>query len=373
MIRAQKKIILEDLDKKIVLLVGPRQSGKTWLAKDVAKSFKKSLYLNYDQINDRKIIKEQSLLENIDLLILDELHKMPDLKNYLIGLFDTKPQSLRLLVTGSARLDVYDKLGDSLAGRYFRHRLLPISLSEIEQSNIPIDIDKLLERGGFPEPYLANSNKQAARWRMQYINSLLSTDVFEIETIHNMKAMRLVFELLRTRVGSPVSFQSLAEDAAISPATVKKYIQILEALFIVFVVTPYSKNIARSLLKEPKIYFFDCGLVTGDNGAQFENLVAVSLLKHVYGKVDIEAEDYNLQYLRTKDGQEVDFVLVKDEKIETMIEAKLTDASISKSLLKFHEKYNHFSIQLVKSMQNEYKAHGIKILKADNFLSQLFL
>lgn len=372
MIRAQKSIILNDLEKKLVLLVGPRQSGKTWLAKDIAKSFSNSLYLNYDQLTDRKIIHDQSWLDNLDLLILDELHKMPDWKNYLKGLFDTKPQSLRLLVTGSARLDVYDKIGDSLAGRYFRHRLLPISLSELTQSKENVDIDRLLERGGFPEPYFASDLTQSNRWRVQYIESMLSTDIFEIETVQNLKSMRLVFELLRKRVGSPVSFQSIAEDAAISPATVKKYIQILEALFIIFIVTPYSKNIARSLLKEPKIYFFDTGLVQGD-GARFENLVAVSLLKHVFAKVDIEAEDYSLQYLRTKDGEEVDFTLVKDGNVETIVEAKFSDSSLSKSLQKFHAKYNYHSVQVVKTLRNEHSANGINLHNAGKYLSQLFL
>lgn len=372
MIRVQKRIILEDLNKKLVLLVGPRQCGKTWLAKDIAKSFKNSLYLNYDNAKDREIINNQSWLENIDLLILDELHKMPGWKNYLKGIFDTKPESLRLLVTGTASLDIYDKLGDSLAGRYFRHRLMPISLSELAQSNSTTDIEKLLERGGFPEPYFASDNKQAERWRMQYINSLLSTDIFEIDKVHNIKAMRVIFELLKYRVGSPISMQSLAEDAAVSPTTVRKYIRILEALFIIFVVTPYSRDIARSLLKEPKIYFFDTGLVEG-NGAKLENLVAVSLLKHVYAKIDIEAENYNLQYLRTKDGQEVDFALVKDEKIETMIEVKFSDSKVSKSIAKFHEKYGYGALQLVKSIRTEYKAGGVNILNAEKYLTNLYL
>ena len=145
MIRIQKDIIVKDLEKKIVLLVGPRQCGKTWLAKDIARSFQKSLYLNYDQINDRKIIQDQSWLPSTDLLIFDELHKMPDWKNYLKGVFDTKPNDQRILVTGSARLDIYDKLGDSLAGRYFRHRLLPVSLAELKQASEPVNIDKILE------------------------------------------------------------------------------------------------------------------------------------------------------------------------------------------------------------------------------------
>ncbi len=373
MIRAQKNIILKDLEKKIVLLVGPRQSGKTWLAKDIAKSFSNSIYLNYDQIKDRKIIQDQSWLDNTDLLILDELHKMPDWKNYLKGIFDTKPESMRILVTGSARLDIYDQLGDSLAGRYFRHRLLPISLAELKQSSEEISTDRMLERGGFPEPYFSTDPIDANRWRSQYINSLLSTDVFEIDTIHNLKGMRLVFDLLRNRVGSPVSYQSLSEDVGVSPTTIKKYIQILEALFIIFSVTPYSRNIARSLLKEPKIYFFDIALVQGDEGAKFENFVALSLLKDVYARVDSKAEECALHYLRTKDGQEVDFAVVNQNALETMIEVKLSDQAISKSLRTFKEKYQYPAIQLVKSIRQEYKDDDIQVLKAEKFLITLFL
>lgn len=373
MIRAQKSIILKDLEKKLVLLVGPRQSGKTYLAKEIAKSFTNSTYLNYDQIKDRTIIKNQSWLEKTELLILDELHKMPDWKNYLKGVFDTKPETMRVLVTGSARLDVYDRVGDSLAGRYFRHRLLPLSLSELKQSSESFDIDKLTERGGFPEPYFATNTIEADRWRAQYINSLLSTDIFEIETIHNLKGMRLVFELLRNRVGSPISYQSLAEDVGVSPVTIKKYIQILESIFVVFVVTPYSRNIARSLLKEPKIYFFDTALVQGDDGAIFENLVAVSLLKSIYARVDNQAEECGLHYLRTKDSHEVDFAITKDGTVEVMIEVKLSEQAVSKSLRIFYEKYQYPAIQLSKYTKNEHIEKGIEMLNAQKYLSSLYL
>lgn len=371
--RVQKKIILKDLEKKLVLLVGPRQCGKTWLAKNIAREFENSVYLNYDQPMDKKIMLEQSWLERTDLLILDELHKMDGWKNYLKGVYDTKPDTMRILVTGSARLDIFDKLGDSLAGRYFRQRLLPFSLAELKQVGQTPDLSKLMERGGFPEAYLVENAVEANRWRLQYINSMLSTDIFEVEQIHNARAMQLVFDLLRSRVGSPVSYQSLAEDVAVSPTTIKKYIQILEALFIIFRVQPYSKNIARSLLKEPKIYFFDTGLVEGDEGIKFENMVAVSLLKEVYGKVDIKAESYNLHYLRTKDGLEVDFALVRNNAIELMIEAKHSERLPAKSLVKFHEKYNYPAVQLVKSLRNDHKQQGISILNAEKFLSTLFL
>jgi predicted AAA+ superfamily ATPase len=373
MIRVQKPYILKDLDKKLVFLVGPRQVGKTWLAKNIAREFTRSLYLNYDKRSDRKIMHDESWLESTELLILDELHKMEDWKNYIKGVYDTKPDTLRILVTGSSRLDVFEKMGDSLAGRYFKHRLMPLSLAELTQNGSSAKIDPLLLYGGFPEPYLSNDTVESNRWRLQYINSLLSTDVFEFDKIQNLKAMRLTFDLLRTRVASPVSYQSLSEDIGVSPITVKKYIQILEALYIVFRVTPYSKNIARSLLKEPKIYFFDTGLVQGNEGAKLENLVALSLLKHAYAKTDILAEEYFLHYLRTKDGQEVDFALVKEDKITQMIEVKLSDSKVDKTLQTFHEKYQYPAIQLVKNLRNEYRQGAIQILNAEKFLSELMI
>ncbi|MFM8453560.1 MAG: ATP-binding protein [Gammaproteobacteria bacterium] len=372
--RFQQAAILKDLNKKIVFLVGPRQVGKTWLSKNIAQAFfKNSLYLSYDKITDREIIKKQAWLPTCDLLILDELHKMEDWKNYLKGLYDTKPENMKILVTGSARLDTFQHIGDSLAGRYFLHHLLPFSLAELNQISEILDIEKLQERGGFPEPYLAENILEANRWRLQYVNSLLSTDVFEFEQINNMRAIKLLFELLRHRVGSTISYQSLAEDIAISPITVKKYIEILEALYIIFRITPYSKNIARSLLKEPKIYFFDTALVQGDEGAKFENFVALSLLKHVYGKVDYLAEEYVLHYLRTKDGLEVDFALVKENTVMQILEAKLSDSKINAPLKYFHQKYNYPAVQIVKYLQNEFLSGDIEVLNAKKFLTSLFL
>ena len=246
-------------------------------------------------------------------------------------------------------------------------------MAELNQIPEAVDFERLIARSGFPEPYLAENEVEANRWRLQYINSILSTDIFEMDKIYNFKAMQLVFNLLRNRVGSPVSYQSLAEDVAVSPTTIKKYIQVLEALFIIFRVTPYSKNIARSLIKEPKLYFFDTGLVQGNEGAKLENLVAVSLLKHTYALTDYRAEEYALHYLRTKDGIEVDFVLARQEIIESIIEVKLSDDTPSRALIHFHEKYQHPAIQLVKFVRREHEKNGIKILDVKKFLAGLFL
>lgn len=369
--RIQKKAILADLSKKMVLLAGPRQAGKTWLALDIAREYQHPLYLNYDYIDHQKMIYQQNWLDKTDLLILDELHKMPQWKNYLKGLFDTKLSNLHILVTGSARLDLFRHAGDSLAGRFFLHHLLPLSLAELKSVDEPVDLSKLMERGGFPEPYLAESNIDAKRWRRQYMDSLIRTDVFDFNVVQNLRALQLLVELLRRKVGSPISYQSIAEDIQVSPNTVKKYIEILEAIYVVFRVTPFSHNIARSLLKEPKLYFYDSGLVVGDEGIVFENVVANALLKHVMMKIDYHAEAYELKYLRTKDGREVDFALVHEQQVELLIEAKLSDKAVSPNLLWAHERYQLKGIQLVKNLRQEYQSNQIEVLRAEEYLAQL--
>ena len=371
--RIQQQHIIHDLKKKMVFITGPRQVGKTWLAKKIAGLFPKSVYLNYDSTGDKKIIKQEAWFNDTDLLVLDELHKMKGWKNYLKGVYDTKPDNMMILVTGSARLEAFRQQGDSLAGRFFRHRLMPFSPAETMQINEDIDPLTFITRGGFPEPFLAQHDKDANRWRMQYIDGLIRTDILNFERIQDFRAMQLILELLRNRTGSPVSYQSIAEDVEISPNTVKKYIRILESLFIVFRVTPYSRNIARSILKTPKIYFYDTGLVDGDEVAKFENTTAVCLLKHVYGLVDLEGEPAELHYIRTKDGAEIDFCITKNNRPELLIEAKCSNARPSRTLINFTKKLGIAGIQTVLHLKKERMDNGIAIRHARSFLESLLL
>ena len=373
MYRKQIKQIKKDLGKKMVFVVGPRQVGKAWLAKEIAKDYKNSVYLNYDHFEDRKIIKNEEWLQETDLLILDELHKMPEWKNYLKGVFDTKKDNLKILVTGSARLDTFRQSGDSLAGRFFTHHLLPFSLSELSDTKYKNDVDRFIGRGGFPEPFLSETKIDADRWRAQYIDGLIRTDVLDFERIYDFNALKTTFELLRRRVGSPVSINSIAKDVLISPVTVKKYIDIFEALYIIFKVAPYSKKIARSILKEPKIYFYDTGLVVGDEGIKLENMAAISLLKDALAKNDYLGTKNELKYLRTKNGQEVDFAVSENDEIKEIIEVKLSNSQLSKHLKYFSEKYSLKGAQVVKNLKREKSLGKIEIRKIENFLSNLYL
>ena len=354
----------------MVFIVGPRQVGKTWLANEIAKDFSNPLYLNYDHLEDRKIIHNENWLPTVDLLILDEIHKMKKWKNFLKGVYDTKSENFQILVTGSARMDIHRQSGDSLAGRYFLHHLLPFSYKESSKSK-NFTLDHLIERGGFPEPLLAETSDDANRWRIQYTESLIRYDILDFERIQDMRAIQLLFEMLRSRVGSPISYRSLSEDIGVSPNSVKKYIRILEALYIVFRITPFARNIARSLQKEPKLYFFDTGLVRGDEGVKFENFMAVSLLKHWSYRQNTKGLLTRLHYLRTKEGREIDFCLIENEEAKLIVETKLSASNVSRHLHYFNEHFKIPGVQVVRYLRKEKMSGEIPIRKAENFLLEL--
>lgn len=373
--REQKQQILADLKKKMVFIVGPRQVGKTYLAKEVMKEYKNPLYLNYDFLGDKKKILQNIWTENNDLVVLDEIHKMPKWKNFIKGVFDVKSPRTHLLVTGSARLDTFRKAGDSMAGRFFIHHLLPISLKEMKDTDFKEDLDRLILRSGFPEPFLAETPEDVARWRNAYIDRLIKQDILDFSKIEKLNDLKNVLDILATKVGSEISYENIAGDLSISPKTVKKYIDILEALYIVFLVRPFSGRISRTIRKAPKVYFYDTGLLQVDQGRVFENLVGLSLLKHVYGLQDVRGQKVQLMYIRDKEKREVDFVLVEDKKqILELIEVKLAEDEVDKNLLYFSSKYDLTGTQVIKNLRQKYLGENkIKLIPATNFLENLFL
>lgn len=368
-------LVLHDLTTKMVVLTGPRQVGKTTLARQLMLSFVTAQYLNWDVLQDRAVLQRQSWNPRARLLVMDEIHKMRDWKAWLKGVVDGRSLEQALLVTGSARMETFRQRGDSLAGRYFAFRLHPFSVREwCEQQKVaPADaLDHLLARGGFPEPCLAADAVQADRWRAQYFNDLIREDVLEFSRLQEINTMRLFVELLRERVGSPLSLASIARDLAVSPATLKRYLDILQALFIVFTVQPWHHNIARAILQSPKVYFFDTGLVRGDDGIRLENAVAGMLLKHVNFLQDTAGRPVGLNYIRTKDGAEVDFALSEDGKMVQMIECKWGDSKPHRGLMRFAEQFaDADAVQVVYGLRQEEFRCGIKITDAASWLMQL--
>lgn len=367
--------VLKDLTTKMVLLTGPRQVGKTTLARQLMQLSGNAQYLNWDVLPDRSVLQRQSWNPRAKLLVMDEIHKMHGWKGWLKGVVDGRSPGQALLVTGSARMETFRQGGDSLAGRYFAFRLHPFSVREWceRQSVAPADaLDHLLARGGFPEPCLADDPVQADRWRAQYFNDLIREDVLEFSRLHEINTMRLFVELLRDRVGSPLSLASMARDLAVSPATLKRYLDILQALFIVFTVQPWHHNIARAILQSPKVYFFDTGLVRGDQGVRLENAVAGMLLKHVHFLQDSAGRTAGLHYIRTKDGAEVDFALSEEGALTQMIECKWGDNKPQRSLSRFAGQFpDAQAVQIVYGLRQEEFRNGIKITDAANWLMGL--
>jgi predicted AAA+ superfamily ATPase len=362
-----------DLKKKMVFLTGPRQVGKTYLAKEIQKEFKNSTYLNNDDIKDSRIIRKKEWALNSELIVLDEIHKMKGWKNFLKGTFDTRNSRQTFLVTGSARLETFRQTGDSLAGRYFSYRLHPISVRELSGKVAPYEAVSMLNRlGGFPEPFLSGSDEEAARWRKHYFSDIVREDIMDYSRINEIRAIRLLLEMLRQRVGSPVSFSSMAEDLQVSPNTIRKYLNILESLNIIFIIRPFHKNIARSLLKEPKVYFYDSGYVEGDEGIKLENTVAACLLKNVHYLQDAKGSDLDLYYVKTKDKKEIDFALADKNALTDFIEVKLSDSGVSPHLRYFKERYPKTkAVQLVHNARYDTEVNGVQILRAGEWLAKL--
>lgn len=336
--RYLEPFVRADLEKKMVFLGGPRQVGKTTLAQSILEE-RGGCYLNWDSGLDKEIILKRQWSDEDRLLVLDELHKFPKWKNWIKGVYDTEKKLHQFLVTGSARLDVYRRGGDSLLGRYHHWRLHPFTLSELPKGMSAQEAFKrLMLVGGFPEPFLDGNETEARRWQRERFDRVLKDDVRDLEPLKNIQSLSLLVELLRSRVGGPVVVSHLAQDIQVSPVTVKHWLEVLEKMYLIFLVHPYTKNLARAVQKPPKVYFFDNADVVGDEGARFENLVATHLLKRNHFREDRLGHRYELRYVRDKEGREVDFVVVRDGKVEELIEAKFSDVRPAPALLYYAEK-----------------------------------
>lgn len=373
--------IAKDLDNKIIVLSGPRQCGKTTLSKALHNSFD---YFNYDSAEDRSRLKRKEWDRKSELIIFDELHKMNKWKSWLKGIYDTEGIRPRLLVTGSAKLNQFRKAGDSLAGRHLSFRLHPFDLKEWTlnqrlQSSIELSIEEAFERlmlvGGFPEPFLDGSKKYYNRWRKSHIDIILRQDMLDLDAVRDIGSLETLIYLLSERIGSPISYTSLATALDKDPKTIKRWLEVLEHLYIVFKVAPYHKDISRSIKKESKYYFYDNGLVRGDEGAKIENIVACGLLKEIHRLEDVEGHTAQLNYLRSKNGKEIDFLITIEDMRPWLIEVKLSDEHISSNFKTFapHFKSAHL-LQLVRNLDREYTtSSGLEVRKLAPWLSSLEL
>ena len=320
--------IREDLKRKMVFVGGPRQVGKTTLARSILGKPATGL-MNWDVPAQRALILKQTFPET-RLWVFDEIHKYRKWRNYLKGVYDAREKGQQILVTGSARLDYYRFGGDSLQGRYHYLRLHPLSVAELGITSAA-DFQQLLTLSGFPEPYLGGSKREARRWSNEYRSRLVREDLLSLEQVQDIGSLELLMTRLPDLVGSPLSVNGIAEQLQISHKTVSKWLVILERLYAIFIVLPFGSPKFKAVRKARKHYHFDWSLVT-EAPFRFENLVAAHLLKWSQFREDTEGYRTELRYFRDIEGREVDFVAVENGKPVLLVECKSSDREISPAL-----------------------------------------
>ncbi len=359
--------VAEDLRSKMVFIGGPRQVGKTSLARALLPA--PAAELNYDVTAQRQAILRRELPPG-DFWFFDEIHKFRGWRNYLKGLFDEHGRRQRILVTGSARLDLYRFGGDSLQGRYFYLRLHPFSVAEL--GGHAEALPALLALGGFPEPFLSGSERFARRWALAYRERLVREEISSLETVSDLGRLELLAGALPARVGSPLSLNALREDLQVSHQTVARWTDMLERVYGIFRIAPFGAPMLRAVKKERKHYHYDWSVVA-DPGARFENLVASHLLKWVEFQIDTEGRPLELRYFRDIDGREVDFVVVESGKPIALVECKLSDGPVAPGLRYLKQRLpDVIAWQVSASGTRDFvSAEGVRVAPAVRLLREL--
>ena len=363
--------------KNMVFLAGPRQSGKTTLSKMISENYANSLYFNWDIYEDRKIFlsnpiffeQVQRIDNSLPLIILDEIHKYKEWKNYLKGVYDRYNNQYKFLVSGSGRLDIYQKGGDSLAGRYFLFHLWPFTIGEIchEKSRLiddflenPLNItvqyslqydeiwDQISQLSGFPEPFLSSQKAAWRRWSRIYSQQLIGEDIRNFTQIKSITDLENLYLLLPDKVGSALSITSLSQDLQVSYNSVNQWISLFERFYILFTIRPWTKKVSRAIHKERKIYILDVPRIKNP-GARFENMAAIELYRAITCWNDMGYGFFSLHYIKNKEKQEVDFLIANDNEPILLIETKLSDTKPSRSLINFQNQLNIPAVQLIQS------------------------
>ena len=353
---------------KMIFLTGPRQVGKTTFAKNwLLSAGATDTYFSWDdpsvmrEYNRNPLFFHSIINEKFNgkpvPLVFDEIHKHKNWRNILKGIYDTDKERMTLLVTGSARLGLYRKSGDSLVGRYFSYQMFPLGLPEavdnfsrvLKDTNAfsngdalvaltrrarneatEAGLDRLLTFGGFPEPFLKGSPRFFRRWQREYRTLLTKEDVRDLSRISDIRGIEQLIEMLPARVGSPLSTNSLREDMGYHHATIANWIEILKELYLVFTIRPWHRAIVRSIKKEPKLYFVDWSAIA-DPAVRFENLCALTLVRMASRLSETGVGHFEVMFIRDKEKREVDFVLVDGQRPVALFEAKEADLEITPS------------------------------------------
>ena len=390
-------------EKQMIFLSGPRQVGKTTLAKFIARGYSNKYYFNWDIISNKKLlIKDPAFFQHINrvdstkpIVILDEIHKYRQWKNYLKGIYDEFKNEYVFLVSGSGRLDTYQKGGDSLAGRYFKFHLFPFTIAELSRENRDFsdfinnplknfDINKsqstkkvwnaLFNTGGFPEPFVKGTKAFLTRWSLNYYHQIVREDIRDVSDIRRINSVDLLFSLLPSKVGSPLSINNLAQDIQAAFDSIKSWLALFESFYLIFRLSPWTRKVSRAISKEKKLYLFNYTEIQ-DKGSMFENMVALELFRAINNWNDYGLGRFTLHFIRNKEKEEVDFLIADKNNPVLLVEAKFSDEAVSKSLLHFQNDLDVPAVQLVNN-ENTYRyfkngKNNILVVTAHQWLSSL--
>lgn len=387
-VRYLSSFLREDLQKKMVFIGGPRQVGKTTLAAFLADEHSRRVYFNWDNPQHKIQIINQQWPPKTECIVFDEIHKYDNWKNHIKGIWDTRLNNEKIIVTGSSRLDIYRRSGDSLLGRYHYHVLHPFSLKEfnhqfpggqmperchaLEFNQIGLNFLELFQFGGFPEPLLEGSERTLLRWQNERFERIFREDIRDSEKVRFLSQVELLGALLPRRVASPLSLASLSEDVQTSPKTIINWMDLLCRNYYCFKVMPYHNRLERALKKESKYYLWDWSEIESEAN-RFENMVGSHLLKFCdfyHNTFGIKAK---LRYLRDRQGREVDFLVTWGETPWFMVECKLTRGP-AKALNYFAERLKVQQKFLVTMEERHHyldRKSGIHVIPASRFLMAL--
>ncbi len=389
----------DNFGRQMRFIAGPRQVGKTTTAKEkLTEMGCGELYYNWDKREVKNRFKADPYFYNADALnvqatpkkwiCFDELHKYPKWKNILKDAFDSFEEKYQFIVTGSARLDLFRKSGDSLSGRYFMFRLLPVSLMELtnQQKTLPTkkaaefieenivtasyqtDLEHMLMFSGFPEPLLKGDEIFSSHWHDEYIDTLVKEDLRDLTKIHDLENVITLMKLLPNRVGAPLSINSLMEDMETSYNAVRNYVNSLVLTYVIFRVHPFSKKISRALKKENKVYFYDWTQVA-EPARRFENYVACELKNRVEFWSSATKHKFELFFVRTRDKKETDFLVTRDQAPYFMAEVKMSDENVEAHNRLHAERLGNVPLIQIVQKPNVVKAgkDGIYVISASRF------
>lgn len=361
---------------RMVFVEGPRRVGKTTLGELIGRSYANRLALNGEIPEERaRLVRNPAFFEEVErrddsppLIVLDEVNRHRGWRKHLKAAYDRAQAAYHFLVTASSRLDHPPRRGDSLAGRYYRIGLWPFTLAETARRRRapeafladPLQMSMegagevaelwqtLSELGGFPEPFLAGRKTAYRRWSNAYAGQLVREEIRDMTGIKALAELETLVHLLPAQVGGLLPVPVLAQTLHVAYNTIRSWLATLQRFFAVFVLTPWTRGVPRAIREGQKLYLYDYPRIA-DEAARFENMVAVELGRAVATWNATGLGRFALHFVRTKDQQEVDFLVSDDGNPRLLVDAGAEASQPSGALIKFQAALRVPAVHLVRA------------------------